>query len=214
MRSRVFLKVMDLGYPVMNLGAQLLQLEKDGTGDQGARVLSDASNLIYSIVEVFDAVGLHPVLCVRRKVWINGMKYPMDTVGWNDASGGTDGRTIPKHKFSVDDSRLTNAESLDDCARSGGDPHDIGIAESAILELEGIVSSFSRERGWTYSETGLALSLRAEYGEVCGALEYVDLESALHEKVVGKLAMELADLLIYCIHCRIHCRMAGRQLSR
>ena len=35
-----------------------------------------------------------------------------------------------------------------------------------------------------------------------GCLEYVDLEMELHPKVKSKLAMELADLFIYCVHTR------------
>ena len=186
----------DMFGPVMGLGEPVTKLSSD-LAQHGRVDVKRVKSLLVEAERILALIGLSLVACIHTKIEINSLKYPM-----GDTKKIDDGRLVAKHTFSVDEKDLITPKDLAELELPGKTTSSIII--KAFPKLEHLVSSFSSKRRWKYCREGLALSLRAEYGEVCGALEYVDLETVLNHKVVSKLAMEMADLCIYLIHC---CRL-------
>ena len=208
---KVFFCVVALGDDVMSLTKSLVSshvatgFEKSSARSVDdttknpyiVRMMADLERIRMEIVNVFGIMELSALRAMEKKIGINDLKYPLEKPEGDVAN---DGREIPKHTMG-DRIGLVSLQDLQEWSRANNVLR-AEMSGDSVKALEERIASFSASRGWTYSKYGLALSLRAEYGELCGCLEYVDLEKELHPEVVGKICMELADVFIYSIHCR------------
>ena len=198
-----YLPGIDIYEDVLQLGDRVIRsttlLSKLEAKTDRKIVLSAVDGVVDLVLTIYASLCLSMRSSVMKKISVNGVKYPMEKVQCEIAD---DGRSIKKHGFGSAYSLLPTEEELSQWTKQSSrevfDEMDDGTSEDLQIRID----TFSRLRGWTYSPRGLVLSLRSEYGEVCGCLEYVDLEMELHPKVKSKLAMELADLFIYCVHTR------------
>ena len=196
-------KGLDVYEPVLQLGDEVnvfsSALSKIDHESDLKDVLSGVDRIVQLIVDIFAVLKLSMRSSVMKKIAINELKYAIQKVKCDVPD---DGRTIKKHGFGQANRLLPTEEELSQWRSQDGNEIVTEMSDVVFKDLRSRIARFSRLRGWMYSPRGLALSLRAEYGEVCGCLEYVDLEALLHARVESKLVMELADVFIYCTHTR------------
>lgn len=155
-------------------------------------------------------IGVSPVRIVLAKIRLNSEKYPVETGAQVESH-----RTVPKYTELIHltsykgDHMALECPELSDIKVSGsevlGERTGSGTAMEELTTNEGYlheeIFKFSNERGWLaqYNNTGLSISLFAEFGEVCSVLEYCK-PGKVGQRVKNGAARELADVIIYLFH--------------
>jgi hypothetical protein len=175
--------------------------------------VSPMSNTLNVISGMCATIGVSLVQIFKWKMGLNAIKYPAVETNHIVASV----RSIPKYteishatKYKED-----NANPLFLQATSGKLLTQAYILQEVVdreQQLHSMLHDFAKERGWLdqYSVSGLALSLWAEFGEVCSALEYCK-SGGVEFTLKTAVAKELADLTIYMFH---FARLKGISLSK
>ena len=184
---------------IINLEEAIHSLTRELLSGSASLELS-FNSAIKAAIEICVLLNLSLVDLFKTKMTANEVKYPTETI---ESDVKTD-RYMPKHN---ELSHLTNYKgdnSIDMTAGNWSKPESASQRVELLLAeetLHEILYRFSEHRNYLkhYNNKGLAMSLLAEFGEVCSALEYAK-EGAVSNELANKVSREVADVTIYLFH--------------
>lgn len=172
------------------------------------------ANLFEEITRICALLEVPLSLIVKAKMLKNRKQYPQEEAAVSSPSG----RVMPKYteldcKRSADGHSKTGTSRgrlLSDKSIQDNKADDMGVMLFYFIQdycgIRDDVYNFAQERGWvrSYNNPMLAVSLRAEAGELCGAVEWQAIsgndQGVLQPYLIDKIASEVADVTIYLLH--------------
>ena len=163
--------------------------------DNMSKLTRKAPFLMSLLIQLCDLLTLNMAWAIRRKIHLNGVKYPVDRSRGNcrkytDHSNAT-GVTKTEGQVMVD-------SIIDDAKITTNDNNHFWLM---VNDLSKKIREFSEARKWdkTHTKRNLALSMTAEIGELAEVFQWFPDEKKQKVSVgtLDKAAQEIADVTIY-----------------